>query len=179
MLKTNSSAFQFHFPLPPLPPTAATSWILLEFANIFGWYNFYLGGREEQTVCSYYFTVLKPNRNETNQNISSCKYFKVLSLAIFTYTSGGSCHPLATVAMKERFFCFLDNPKCSSRDAKMHTMLAEMAENRTCAKKQRQERMAAEYTPFSVAASIRVVVAVSRTRKISKTITLQTCQNYL
>lgn len=61
----------------------------------------------------------------------------------------------------------------------MHTMLAEMAENGTCAKKQKQERMAAEYTPFSVAASIRVVVAASRIRKISQSIVFQTCQNYL
>lgn len=35
------------------------------------------------------------------------------------------------------------------------------------------------HCPFSVATAIRMVVAVSRMRKIGKAIIVQTCQNYL
>ena len=35
------------------------------------------------------------------------------------------------------------------------------------------------HCPFSVVTAVRVVAAVSRMRKIGKTITFQTCQNYL
>lgn len=145
-----------------------------EFANTFCCYDLHLKGRDEQTVGSYHFILLKPNQPYRNQNISSTKELKVLSLTIFIYTSGGNCHSLATVAMKG-FFVFL---RCMQKK-RTHTMLAEMAEKSICEEETR-EGMDDNWIHcrFSAATMLRMVVTVGRIRKLGKTITFQICQNY-
>ena len=58
-------------------------------------------------------------------------------------------------------------------------MLAEMAEKRICEEETRRGMDDTWiYCPFSAATTLRLVVAVGRMRKVGKTITFQTCQNY-